>query len=215
MIGVVKYLLGTFKNLFNPGVSLFAKIDYKSIISHKAKIYGFVQVYDSTMKEYSYAGRKTHIICSDIGKFCSIASEVKIGMGEHTLKNISTSPIFTEKNNSTGHKWTTNTNVYPFQRVKIGNDVWIGTRVMILGGVTIGDGAVIGAGSIVTKDVEPYSIVAGVPAKLIRYRFSKDQIELLNQTLWWDKSVEVLKENLSLFQGNDNMDERIRILHKL
>lgn len=215
MIGVLKYVLGFFKNLFNPGVSSLVKIDYKSVVSHKAKIYALVQVYDSTVKEYSYVGRNTRVICADIGKYCSIASEVKIGMGEHTLENISTSPIFTEKNNSTGHKWSTNTNVYPFKRVRIGNDVWIGTRVMVLGGVTVGDGAIIGAGSIVTKDVEPYSIVAGVPARSIRYRFSETQIELLKKAQWWNKSEEVLKDNLLLFQDSDNMDEKINSLLKL
>ncbi len=210
-----KYLLGLFKNFFNPAVSFLSKIDNRSIVSKKAKVYGLTQIFESSIGDYSYVGRKTHIICAKIGKFCSIASEVKIGMGTHTLNYISTSPIFTEKNNSTGHSWANISETNPYEQVIIGNDVWIGTRAMVLGGVKIGDGAIIGAGAIVTKDVEPYSIVAGVPARRIRYRFSEEQRELLKQTSWWDKSEEVLKENLSLFQDNDNMDERINNLHKL
>lgn len=70
--------------------------------------------------------------------------------------------------------------------VKIGNDVWIGTRAMILDGITIGDGAVIGAGAVVTKNVPPYAIVGGVPAKIIKYRFSQDKINELLASQWWN-----------------------------
>ena len=126
-----------------------------------------------------------------------------VGMGSHTLDKLSTSPIFTEKCNSTRHKWTEVSTNNPYKRVKVGNDVWIGTKVMIMGGVTVGDGAVIGAGSIVTKDVPPYAIVAGVPAKVIRYRFSSEVIDLLEKIQWWNFSPNVLKRNINLFQSKD------------
>lgn len=83
--------------------------------------------------------------------------------------------------------------------VKIGNDVWIGTGVLILEGVTIGDGAVVAAGAVVTKDVEPYAIVGGVPAKVIRYRHTEEQRDKLIEFKWWDKDLDWIKNNAELF----------------
>ena len=197
---MLKYLLGLIKNLLNPAVSLFVKIDDKSTISQKAKVYGLTQVTNSTIGDYSYVGRNSHVIYADVGKFCSIAGSVKLGMGTHTLDKLSTSPIFTERRNSTGYQWADIQTVNPFKRVKVGNDVWIGTGVMVMGGVTIGDGAVVGAGAIVTKDVPPYAIVGGVPAKIIRYRFSEEQIETMLNLKWWDKPDNILKNNIKLYQ---------------
>ena len=86
-------------------------------------------------------------------------------------------------------------------RVKIGNDVWIGTRAIITDGVTIGDGAIVAAGAVVTKDVEPYTIVGGVPAKPIRKRFTDEQIAFLQDLNWWDRETEWLKNNSASFQN--------------
>lgn len=209
---MIKYIIGFFLNLLNPAVSLFAKIDNKSIISRKAKVYGHVQVTHSTMGDYSYVGRNSRIIHADIGKFCSIASETKIGMGTHTLDKISTSPIFTEAKNGTKHSWVKESAVNPFKKVTVGNDVWIGVRVMVMGGIRIGDGAVIGAGSIVTKDIPPYAVVAGVPAKVIRYRFPQEQIEALMAHPWWELPEDKLKDHIELFQDSENIDEKIKEL---
>lgn len=206
-----KYILGLLKNLFNPAVSLFAKVDNNSVVSRKAKIYSRVQCCCSTIGDYSYVGHNTTVIHANIGKFCSIAGEVKIGMGTHTLDKLSTSPIFTEKINGTSHSWVEVSGTNPFKRIYIGNDVWIGTRAMIMGGVTIGDGVVIGAGSIVTKDVPPYAVVVGVPARVIRYRFSPEQIDKLMIKKWWSKPDFYLRANLSLFQS-DIIDTAINSL---
>lgn len=209
---MVKYILGFFLNLFNPAVSLFAKIDNKSAISRKAKVYGHVQVTNSSMGDYSYIGRNSRLIHADIGKFCSIASETKIGMGTHTLDKISTSPIFTESKNGTKHSWVKVSAVNPFKRVKVGNDVWIGVRTMVMGGVAIGDGAVIGAGSIVTKDIPPYAVVVGVPARVIRYRFPQEQIDALLANPWWNLPEEQLREKIELFQSSEKIGEKINEL---
>ena len=209
---MLKYLFGFLKKLFNPAVSPFAKIDDRSRISHKARVYGWTQVNNSTMGDYSYVGRNSRIVYADIGKFCSIASETKIGMGTHTLDLISTSPLFTEKKNGTGHSWIKKSVITPFNRVSIGNDVWIGVRAMVMGGITIGDGVVIGAGSIVTKDIPPYAVVAGVPARIIRYRFLPEQIDALLRKPWWDIPDEELKKRISLFQNSERLDETINEL---
>lgn len=209
---MLKYLLGFIKNLFNPAVSLFAKIDNKTVVSRKARVYGKTQITDSTMGDYSYVGRESRIIHADIGKFSSIASEVKVGMGTHTLDKISTSSIFTEAKNGTKHSWVETSTVDPFERVKVGNDVWIGVRSMIMGGVTIGDGAVIGAGAIVTKDIPPYAVAVGVPAKVIRFRFTKEQIDKLLKINWWNLPDNQLREKIHLFQVSDDIDNKINEL---
>lgn len=197
---MIKYFIGSLKNLSNPAVSLFSKMDNVSEISRKAKINSCVQVCSSSIGDYSYVGRHSRIVHADIGKFCSIAGEVLLGMGTHTLDNLSTSPIFTEAKNGTGHTWVDLTEVKPFRKVMVGNDVWIGTRAMIMGGITIGDGAVIGAGAIVTKDVPPYAVVAGVPARVLRYRFQEDEISMIKTQPWWDMPEDFLRSNLSFFQ---------------
>ena len=147
---MLKYILGLLKNLFNPAVSLFIKIDSESAVSRKAKVYGKTQVTNSTIGDYSYVGRNSRVVHAGVGKFCSFSGAVRLGMGTHTLDKLSTSPIFTERHNSTKHQWTDRQMVNPFKRGTVGNDVWIGTGLMVIGGVAIGDGAVIGA--IVTRD---------------------------------------------------------------
>lgn len=193
---MIQYIKGFLKNLFNSGVSFFSLIDCYSTVSNKARIYASSKVYRSSVGDYSYIGNKTAVVYASIGKFCSIANECHIGMGTHTLRNVSTSPIFTEKNNGTGHTWTNVSTKNPFKHVEIGNDVWIGFRAVILGGVKIGDGAVVGAGAVVTKDVPPYAIVGGVPAKIIKYRFCEKEIKKLLELSWWNLPENILRNNL-------------------
>ncbi|MDH5184911.1 MAG: CatB-related O-acetyltransferase [Gammaproteobacteria bacterium] len=126
-----------------------------------------------------------------IGKFCSIASNVTILLGgNHRIDWVSTYPfsnVFSDARGFTGHPTTKGD-------VVIGHDVWIGTESMILSGVTIGSGAVIAACSVVTKDIPPYAIVAGNPAKIIRQRFDQETIESLLEIAWWDWPIENIKQ---------------------
>ena len=146
-----------------------------------------------------------------IGKFCSIACGVKFlfNCANHTLKSLSTYtfPLFYEdwelEKSNVASAWDNKGDIV------IGNDVWIGFEAVILAGVKIGDGAIIGTRAVVTKDVPPYSIVCGIPAKVIRKRYSPDIIELLLSLRWWDWTKDRIKRNLPfIMAGNiENMTE--------
>jgi len=143
-----------------------------------------------------------------IGKFCSIANGVNIGIGIHpTNEFISTHPAFFSKNNSGALVSFTNENLYTeFKHITIGNDVWIGLNAILLDGIKIGDGAIIAAGAVVTKDVEPYSIVGGIPAKHIKYRFTKERRETLLSFQWWNKPLGWIMANVDIFQSDKFFD---------
>ena len=132
--------------------------------------------------DHSYIARNAQAANVSIGKFCSIGPNFCCGLGIHPLDGFSTSP-YLYPNGTEEHK-----------PVFIGNDVFIGANVTILDGVTIGDGAVIGAGAVVTKDIPPYAIAVGVPAKTIKYRFDENTQQLLLAEKWWEKSDEEIQK---------------------
>ncbi|MDE7374177.1 MAG: CatB-related O-acetyltransferase [Odoribacter sp.] len=140
-----------------------------------------------------------------IGKFCSIACGAKFifNCANHTLKSLSTYtfPLFFEEwdlsKSDIGLAWDNKGDIV------IGNDVWIGYDAVIMAGVTIGDGAIIGARAVVTKDVEPYAIVGGVPAKEIRKRFSPEIIEKLQSLKWWNWPTEKIRRSIPAIQSGD------------
>jgi acetyltransferase-like isoleucine patch superfamily enzyme len=200
---MLKYILGFLKNFFNPAVSFVSQIDHLSKVNTKAKVYGLTKLFNSTIDKYSYVGRKSTIVCADIGKYCSIANDVVIGMGIHPLHTISTSPLFISKKNGTSHSWTNENIIEEYKRVSIGHDVWIGSKVIVMGGVKIGNGAVIGCGAIVTKDIPDYGVAVGVPAQIIKYRFEPPMIEALQKLQWWDLPETKLKNNIAVFQKHD------------
>jgi acetyltransferase-like isoleucine patch superfamily enzyme len=195
-----KYLIGIFLNLFNPAVSIFCLIDNISKVDRKAKIWRHAKIFRSSIGPYTYIGKRTNIICTNIGKYCSIAGNCTIGMGTHPLRNLSTSSLFISKNNATGHSWVENSSFQEYHHTNIGNDVWIGTGVLVIGGISIGDGAVIGAGSIVTKDIPPYAIAVGCPARVIKYRFEQPVIKKILEVNWWNLPEEKLKNKITVFQ---------------
>ncbi len=183
------------------------EIGYNSTFEGYNKI-GNKTLFKGHLGRCSYIGSSCHIV-ANIGRFCSIASNVTTVEGTHPTKDwVSTHPAFFSTAMQCGMTYVTETqfdeNTKP---VVIGNDVWIGEGAKLIGGVTIGDGAIIAAGAVVTADVPPYSIVGGVPAKTIRMRFSKEQIERLLAIKWWEKDDAVLKEwtkhydNIEAFLG--------------
>lgn len=160
----------------------------------EVKIYSGCHIIDSVIGDFTYCSYDTKIYNAKIGKFCSIAGRVTIGAAEHPLDWISTSPVFEDvKNSGTNVKFATE-KIPPVKTTNIGHDVWIGEGAMIKQGVTIGNGAVIGAMAMVTKDVPPYAIVAGIPAKVIRHRFDEDTIKAIQESAWWNYSDDKLKE---------------------
>lgn len=171
--------------------------------------------YIAGLVKHCYVGTGTYIMDNcwfqncKIGRYCSIAAEVKmVARRGHPLERfVATSPAFHLK--KANIQTYMEEDVYspygkcsydPQYDLIIGNDVWIGTRTILLGAITIGNGAVIGAGSVVTKDVPPYAIVAGNPAKVIRYRFTEEQIVKLEKMEWWNRDKEWLRMNAEKFR---------------
>jgi acetyltransferase-like isoleucine patch superfamily enzyme len=139
-----------------------------------------------------------------IGKYCSLAYGVKVlASGEHNYRGVANFPFYAHYLNQGAEKDT-----FSKGEVWIGNDVWIGARATILSGVKVSHGAVIAAGAVVTKDVPPYAIVGGVPANIIKYRFSPEIIEKLLEIKWWDWDTEFLKAHIDDLYLN--VDEFLR-----
>nr|WP_319566125.1 CatB-related O-acetyltransferase [uncultured Rhodoferax sp.] len=172
---------------FNSNISLDTKIQ------ENVKIFEGCKISSCKIGRFTYIGKHSEFERTEIGSFTSIAPQVLCGMGSHPLSLISTYPGF-YTNKSSGAEWLgTHIEFNDRLTTTIGSDVWIGIRSIIMAGVTVGDGAVIAAGSIVTKDVPPYAIVAGVPAKFIKYRFSPDKTERILKSKWWDMPINKIK----------------------
>lgn len=158
----------------------------------------------------SYIGSYSKV-SAKIGRFSSIASYVCTVAGRHAYQApfATTCPMFFSLNPNHSQSGSTFATEQMFEELKfavpekqldveIGNDVWIGERAMLIGGVHIADGAVVLAGAVVTKDVPPYAIVGGVPAKIIRYRYDEETISFLLQTQWWNNTEDWFKDNWKL-----------------
>ncbi len=173
-------------------------------------VYKYSRLRDSELGNYSYIARNCQIYNTTIGKFTCIGANVTTGMGAHPSSEfVSSHPLFYSTIGQSSGLVIVEKNLFnEFPHTEIGNDVWIGNNAIIMYGIKIGDGAIIAAGAVVTKDVEPYSIVGGVPAKVIKYRFSKEQINFLLNFKWWNNDLEWFKKNKELFQNMEEFTKR-------
>ncbi len=162
-------------------------------------------IMESTFGDYSYTAGDTSINYADIGKFCSIASHACINPGNHPMGRVMQHHA-TYRRVAYGLASTDDEEFFNWRRahrVVIGHDVWVGHGAIVLPGVTVGTGAVIGAGAVVTRDVEPYTIAVGVPARYLRRRFPGDVADKLMAIAWWDWPRELLQERLADFLDLD------------
>lgn len=162
-----------------------------SFVHSTSKVESGSSVINSTFAKYSFCGYDCQINNTDIGSFCSIADNVIIGPSSHPYNWVGSSPVFYSGKDSVKIKFSEFERDVPL-RTLIGSDVWIGINSIIKSGVKIGHGSIVGMGSIVTKDIEPYTIVGGCPAKLIKKRFDDDVINGLLNSKWWELNDEEL-----------------------
>lgn len=220
MIHVLKYLIkyclykirwhGLVEIVFTANVSLNSTFEGMCKIHRKTFFKGHLGY-------GSYIGPQSDL-AAYVGRFTSIAPNVSCNSGTHayTYPFATTSPVFFSLNEFKGQCGSTFATRQMFNEfrlvdtergyaVRIGNDCWIGEHVFLVGGISVGDGAIVLAGAAVTKDVPPYAIVGGVPAKIIRYRYDEETISFLQSIKWWNNSPEWFKEHWELLTNIDKL----------
>jgi phosphonate metabolism protein (transferase hexapeptide repeat family) len=174
----------------------------KTTLGRYTEIGARTKIVETTLGDYSYIVNDGDVIYTTIGRFCSIAAQVRINPGNHPMWR-ATQSHFTYRSSAYFDGVEDDTAFFDWRRehaVTIGHDVWIGHGVVILAGRRVGNGAVVAAGAVVSKDVEPYTIVGGVPARKIGRRFPVDVAERLQAVAWWDWDHETLRDRLPDFR---------------
>jgi acetyltransferase-like isoleucine patch superfamily enzyme len=173
----------------------------KTALCDAVTIGPYTKLESVSVGRYSYIAGHAELNNVEIGSFCSIGPRLINHLGNHPSRTfVSTSPVFYMPHAPVPSFSEKETFPSYGGKVKIGNDVWIGQEVLLMDGVTIGNGAIVAARSVVSRDVPPYAIVGGVPAKLIRFRFEDDIIQQLESFQWWNMKIEWIKSNVNNFQ---------------
>ena len=205
-ISIAAYKL---KSIFDQKRSVTALV-ICSELDRTSAIRNHCRIYFSSVGRYTYIARNTLIQNTEIGSFCSISENCNIGMPSHPTRMMSTSPVFLAGSNYL-HTNFAKIEYDDCPRTTIGHDVWIGAGASIKSGIHVGNGAIIAAGAVVVKDVPPYAIVGGVPARVLKYRFEGQVIERLQDLQWWNWKEDRLLQNGSRFC---NVSEFIKEISK-
>ena len=189
------------KLLKSPIIPKGKTVGYSLVCSERAnvmegkcvKVYSPCFLHDVKIGSYSYVAKNCNISHCSIGKFCSIGPNFCCGLGIHPTNGVSTAPMFYSLARQNGLSLCSKNKLEEAKRTIIGNDVFIGANVTVLDGVKIADGAVVGAGAVVVRDIPPYAIAVGVPAKVVKYRFDEQTIKVLLEKQWWNGPEENLQ----------------------
>ncbi|MFD1294231.1 CatB-related O-acetyltransferase [Lutibacter holmesii] len=169
------------------------------VFSLENHIFPFARLFNVSIGNFTYVGGSTSIKNAKIGHFTSIAADCRIGLGIHPTNLISTHPVFYSNKREWSFFPKKRNDFEEYKDIYIGSDVWIGTNVIIVDGVKVGNGAIIAANAVVTKNVGPYEIVGGTPAKFIKHRFNSEKIKKLESIKWWDWDLNIIKKNKDKF----------------
>lgn len=192
-------------------ISISSRVSFDSILDSNVKIFDNCKIGNCKIGSYTYIGIDSVFERTEIGSFCSIGPGVMCGLGTHPSNFVSTYPGF-YSNNAAGSVWFGASHHFiEHKKTIIEPDVWIGARAIIMGGLTIGTGAIIAAGAIVTKNIPPYAIVGGVPANIIKYRFDELTIQKLLVTKWWTKDESILRKFAHEMNNPSNWLESISV----
>lgn len=209
MLSRIKFFVFRYRNRSKAKIGKYCHI-VNTIFEGKNSVADGTRLTNCKLGYGSYISKNTNLSYVKMGRFCSIADSVCVCIGNHPINYVTTHPAFYYNTEDQigwtyyrGEPFYKEIYKYPkdesFYQIVIGSDVWIGSHALIMGGIKIGDGAIIAAGAVVTKDVEPYSIVGGVPAKQIKMRFSKEIIEKLVEIKLWDKPIIEIERDYMLY----------------
>lgn len=209
---LVRYYYNLKASKGHKGIGIANDVDLRNVkLANYVNFAHHAQASNCSIGERTSIGRYSKIAYANIGKYCSISWDVTIGAISHPMHAISTHAFSFQKRFGLCKKDLK----LEHQFVEIGNDVWIGTGVIVMPGIHVGNGAVVGGGSIVTHPVQDYEIVAGCPARHIGWRFDENIREQLLEINWWDFPDEVIKRNIELFSPFNDITEDHEIIIKL
>lgn len=209
-----KYLTNFFNaKKRNKSISFFAFWDKDTEIDDRVYLGATARLMNCRVGKYTRIKPGCVFKNVDVGNYCSIANDVMAGLGQHPTGYLSTNSIFYKAGISAD--FAREIDFEEERRITIGNDVWIGNGAVIMDGVTIGNGAIIASRAVVTKDIPPYAVVGGVPAKVIKYRFAPDIIAALEASQWWNLEDDAILAALPIFTDPAITAEKIREVFKV